>query len=118
MYEGDGYLVTVKVYLLGGQVVTATDAFPEDGNNGENYARNTFIQGRGAVVYGDAVIILDAMTAVEIVNSEWIDLSDMDNIEWRRAIEVFERMMDEESEADRPSETAPWTGPEESVQGR
>jgi hypothetical protein len=99
--EEKGFLVAVDVYLLGGQVARGIDAFrAQNVKEAENLALNTFIQGTGAVVYDNLVVVLDAMVAVKVVEVQEIDLTNPLYEHWVESIELFERMMDEEQKID------------------
>lgn len=103
MPSDKGFLVTVKVYLLGGEQVVLTDAFrAESEDEARNFALNTFIRGEGAVWYGKGFVVLDAVCAVVYEHAEIIDLALAENEKYLDTIDLFERMMDEEQEGDRP----------------
>lgn len=118
MSEETGYLVTVKVYLLGGHTLELTDAFrAKTGDEAKNFALNTFIQGEGAVVYGRGVVVLDAMCGVVSDGYTSINLDDPRNANYLASIELFERMMDEGQTSDGSGKVDAWAGPEQPQYG-
>jgi len=105
-YPTFGVLVTLKVYLIGGHTLEVTDAFrARNEQEARNMAINIFITGNGMIMYGVAAIVLDAVAAIEVVGTTFINLDDPANEHWLRAIEVFENFMESQDvaqEEDRP----------------
>lgn len=95
--EDIGFLVAVEVFLIGGEKVEVTDAFrAEEEEEARNMALNVFIEGRGAVRYGDAFFVMDAVAAVKLGDSDSIDLSLPGNKKWLDSVDVFERLMEQQ----------------------
>ena len=95
--ETQGFLVWLNIHVLGGTIINVCDAFrAENEDEAKNFALNTFIQGSGAVVYGEALIVLDALCAVCVNYIESIDLSLPENARWLESVTLFEQMLDEQ----------------------
>ena len=108
-----GFLVRVYVTVVGGETLTAIDAFRADTEEEAfNYAVNMFTSGTGATMYGDTLFIVDAVCAVRAVVDREIDLADPDNAKWLNSVDLFEKFLKDQDvpkeEIDRSS--PPLTG--------
>jgi hypothetical protein len=96
-FQDCGALVTLKVFLIGGGELTATDAFRTDSiEEAKNMALNIFSTSKGLLVYGDSILVVDAVAAIKVIEVTFIDLADSSNNNWLAAIDVFERFMEEQ----------------------
>ena len=96
--QDKGYLVTLEVYFIGGSNILVTDAFrAENEPDAKNMAINVFIdKSNTAVMYGDALIVVDALAAIYFDEAEEIDLADPENKKWLDSVDVFEQFMERE----------------------
>jgi hypothetical protein len=99
--ENKGFLVKVDIHLIGGGQISAVDAFRAPTmEEAQNMALNVFITGGGMIMYGNAAIVLDAVAAIQLNQTDFIDLGDPFNKQWLASVEVFERFMEEQQSAE------------------
>lgn len=90
MSEDRVYLVAVIVHLLSGHDVTAVDAIEAPSAVvASNTAYNMFLRAEGqAIVFGEQAFFPEAVASFRAKVLGLVDISDVENKEWKRSVEV------------------------------